>query len=108
MITEMSRRPESDMCSVRGIGVADIASTSTSRRICRSSSFWATPNRCSSSTTTIPRLPGDHVAREHAVRADQDVDRARLEAGQRRFTSDGGRNRETVSTRDRESRGNAP
>ena len=58
VITEMSRRPDSDMCSVRGIGVADIANTSTSSRSWRSSSFWATPKRCSSSTTTRPRLAG--------------------------------------------------
>ena len=54
-ITEMSRRPASDMCSVRGIGVADIASTSTWSRSCRSSSFCVTPKRCSSSTITSPR-----------------------------------------------------
>ena len=49
-MTLMSRSPASDMCSVRGIGVADSASTSTSRRSWRSSSFCATPKRCSSST----------------------------------------------------------
>ena len=53
-ITEMSRSPESDMCSVRGIGVAVSVSTSTSSRSARSSSFCATPNRCSSSTITRP------------------------------------------------------
>ena len=46
------------MCSVRGIGVAESASTSTSSRSCRSSSFCATPNRCSSSTITRPRSFG--------------------------------------------------
>ena len=51
---EMSRRPESDMCSVRGIGVAESASTSTSSRSARSSSFCATPKRCSSSRITSP------------------------------------------------------
>jgi hypothetical protein len=30
----MSRSPSIDMCSVRGMGVADIVSTSTVRRIC--------------------------------------------------------------------------
>ena len=53
-ITEMSRSPASDMWSVRGIGVALSASTSTSSRSWRSSSFCATPKRCSSSTTTRP------------------------------------------------------
>ena len=57
-ITEMSRRPASDMCSVRGIGVAVSASTSTSSRSARSSSFCATPKRCSSSTITSPRSFG--------------------------------------------------
>ena len=46
------------MCSVRGIGVAVSASTSTSSRSERSSSFWATPKRCSSSTITRPRSFG--------------------------------------------------
>ena len=41
--------------SVRGIGVAVSVSTSTSRRSCFSRSLAATPNRCSSSTTTRPR-----------------------------------------------------
>ena len=55
---EMSRSPESDMCSVRGIGVADSARTSTSSRSERRSSFCATPKRCSSSRTTSPRFFG--------------------------------------------------
>ena len=42
------------MCSVRGIGVALRESTSTSSRSARSSSFCATPKRCSSSTITSP------------------------------------------------------
>ena len=42
------------MCSVRGIGVAVSASTSTSSRSARRSSFCATPKRCSSSTITSP------------------------------------------------------
>ena len=78
-MTLMSRSPASDMCSVRGIGVADSESTSTSRRSWRSSSFCATPKRCSSSTITSPRFFGDDVAREHAVRADEDVDLPRGE-----------------------------
>ena len=41
--------------SVRGMGVADSVSTSTSRFSCLSRSFAATPKRCSSSTTTRPR-----------------------------------------------------
>ena len=46
------------MCSVRGIGVADSESTSTSSRSARRSSFCATPNRCSSSTITSPSVFG--------------------------------------------------
>ena len=57
-IIEMSRSPASDMCSVRGIGVAVSDSTSTSSRSWRRSSFCATPKRCSSSTTTSPRFDG--------------------------------------------------
>ena len=54
---EMSRTPTSDMCSVRGIGVAE--SASAHRPSCRSAfsrSFTSTPNRCSSSMMTSPRL----------------------------------------------------
>ena len=52
---DMSRMPTSDMLSVRGIGVAVIVSTSTRLRICLMRSLCATPNRCSSSTTSSPR-----------------------------------------------------
>ena len=54
-ITDMSRMPTSDMFSVRGIGVAVSVSTSTFLRICLMRSLWATPKRCSSSTTSSPR-----------------------------------------------------
>ena len=54
-ITDISRNPISDMCSVRGIGVADIESTSTFLRISLMRSLCATPNRCSSSTTSRPK-----------------------------------------------------
>ncbi len=53
-ITEMSRSPASDICSVRGIGVADIEITSTRSFSWRSSSFCLTPKRCSSSTINRP------------------------------------------------------
>ena len=52
----MSRTPNSDRCSVRGIGVAVIVSTSTVCRRALSRSFTSTPNRCSSSMITSPRL----------------------------------------------------
>ena len=54
-ITDMSRMPSSDMCSVRGMGVALIVSTSTFFRICFRRSLCRTPKRCSSSTTSRPR-----------------------------------------------------
>ena len=76
---EMSRSPESDMCSVRGIGVALNVSTSTSSRRARSSSFCATPKRCSSSRMTSPRSFGMTSRLQDPVRADQDVDLAVLE-----------------------------
>jgi hypothetical protein len=52
---EMSRTPTIDMCSVRGMGVADIVSTSTVERTFLSRSLCVTPNRCSSSITTSPK-----------------------------------------------------
>ena len=55
MIVDISRMPVIAISSVRGIGVADIDSTSTevrSRFIC---SLCSTPKRCSSSTTIRPR-----------------------------------------------------
>jgi hypothetical protein len=54
----MSRRPAKDICSVRGIGVADSDSTSTFSLSWRSSSFCFTPKRCSSSTISKPRSFG--------------------------------------------------
>ena len=54
-IVEMSRTPASDICSVRGIGVADSEMTSTLSLSWRSSSFCRTPKRCSSSTISSPR-----------------------------------------------------
>ena len=96
---EMSRSPESDMCSVLGIGVAESARTSTSSRSARSSSFWATPKRCSSSRTTRPRSLRDHVAGEHPVRPDEDVDLAVGEVREHLLRLGRLRNRETISTR---------
>src|SRR5665647_1718915 len=54
----MSRMPVSDICRVRGMGVAERLITSTCSLRLRSSSFWRTPKRCSSSTTTSPRSWG--------------------------------------------------
>ena len=54
-MSERSRTPARARLSVRGIGVAESVSTSTSRRSFLSRSLAATPKRCSSSTMTIPR-----------------------------------------------------
>ena len=52
---DISRMPVTAISSVRGIGVALIASTSTLVRSALSVSLCSTPNRCSSSITTRPR-----------------------------------------------------
>ena len=75
-ITDMSRTPASDSCSVRGTGVADMASTWTSFFSCFRRSFWATPKRCSSSTMSSAELGELDVLRQQAVGADEDVDLA--------------------------------
>ena len=51
----ISRMPVIAISRVRGIGVADMASTSTSIRSFFSCSLCSTPNRCSSSMITRPR-----------------------------------------------------
>ena len=55
MIVDISRIPVTAISNVRGIGVADIAKTSTVVRSFLRDSFCSTPKRCSSSTTTKPR-----------------------------------------------------
>ena len=54
-MTDISRMPVTAISSVRGMGVADIASTSTLVRSAFRCSLCSTPNRCSSSMTTSPR-----------------------------------------------------
>ena len=80
-ITDMSRMPTSDMFSVRGIGVAVMVRTSTFLRICLMRSLWATPKRCSSSTTSKPEILEVDVLRQQAMRADDHVE----PAGRQRF-----------------------
>ena len=53
---DMSRMPDMAMFSVRGIGVAESVSTSTPWDSALMCSLWATPKRCSSSTTSSPRF----------------------------------------------------
>ena len=78
-ITLMSRSPTSDMCSVRGIGVADMVSTSTSLLAAAS----AAPCGARRSAAPRPRPPGQvgelDVLGEQAVGADQDVHLAGLD-----------------------------
>jgi len=54
-MVDISRMPVTAISRVRGIGVADIVSTSTFARICLRCSLCSTPKRCSSSTITRPR-----------------------------------------------------
>src|ERR1035438_6393540 len=49
-ITDMSRNPSNDICSVLGMGVALMAITSTCFFNCLSRSLCLTPKRCSSSS----------------------------------------------------------
>ena len=93
------------MCSVRGIGVAESASTSTSSRSERSSSFCATPKRCSSSTIDEPEI----LRRSRRARAAGACRRGRrpcppAKSASTCLTSSAGRKRETISTRTGKSR----
>ena len=92
------------MCSVRGIGVADIASTSTSSRSWRRSSFWATPKRCSSSSTTRPRFWGTTSRESTRWVPTRTSTLPSAYSASTFFTSAGARNRDTISTRTGKSR----
>ena len=92
------------MWSVRGIGVADIASTSTSSRSWRRSSFCATPKRCSSSTITRPRFWGTTSRESTRWVPISTSTLPSLNSWSTRFTSAGGRKRDTISTRSGKSR----
>ena len=72
----MSRSPASDICSVRGIGVADSASTSTLSRSWRSALLLLDAEALLLVDDHEPEVLRLHVAREQPVRADQDVDLA--------------------------------
>ena len=54
-MVDISLIPATPISSVRGIGVADMPSTSTSVRSRLRYSLCSTPNRCSSSMMTRPR-----------------------------------------------------
>ena len=53
-MVDISRMPVIAISSVRGIGVADMLSTSTEARSVFRCSLCSTPKRCSSSTMTRP------------------------------------------------------
>ena len=96
---DRSRTPASDICSVRGIGVAVIDRTSMPIDSCFSRSFAATPKRCSSSTTRSPRFLKRDVLREQPVRADDQVDLAGGERAQDGLACRSAvRKRETISS----------
>src|SRR5579885_2775514 len=69
-IRDISRRPTRDMCSVRGMGVAERESASTFLRISLRRSLWATPKRCSSSTMSKPRCENFFLLRGRAEAAE--------------------------------------
>src|SRR4051812_32997648 len=95
---EMSRMPASDRCSVRGIGVALSVSTSTSSRRDLSNSFWATPNRCSSSRITSPSSLGITSRLRTRWVPMRTSTLPALKSARIRFVSFGGTKRETIST----------
>ena len=73
----MSRRPASDICSVRGIGVADIEITSTLQLELAQQLLLLDAEALLLVDDQQPELLRAHVARlSSAVRADQDVDLA--------------------------------
>ena len=85
VISDRSRSPPSAMFSVRGMGVAVSVSTCTSARSVFRRSLSRTPKRCSSSTMIRPEILEAHVGMQQAVRGDDDVDRAVLDAFERRL-----------------------
>ena len=80
-MTEMSRRPESDMCSVRGIGVArqrqhvDLGAQLAQQLLLGDAEALLLVD------DDEPEVARHDVAREHAVGADEDVDLALAEVG---------------------------
>ena len=90
------------MCSVRGIGVAESASTSTSSRSERSSSFCATPKRCSSSRMTRPSSFGITSRERTRCVPTSTSTLPAAKSASTCFVSAGLRKRDTISTLTRE------
>ena len=92
------------MCSVRGIGVADEREHVDLEPELAQQLLLRDAEALLLVDDHEAEVLRDDVAREHAVRADQDVDLALGEVGEHRFTSAGLRKRETISTRTGKSR----
>ena len=75
-MTEMSRRPASDICSVRGIGVADSAMHVDPQLELAQQLLLLDAEALLLVDDQQPEVLGAHVAREQAVGADEDVDLA--------------------------------
>jgi hypothetical protein len=96
---ERSRTPARDIWRVRGIGVAVIDRTSMPIASCLRRSFAATPNRCSSSTTSRPsRWNATSFERRRWVPTTTSISPAARPASAVRVAS-GERNRDTISRR---------
>ena len=76
----MSRRPSSAMCSVRGMGVAVIVSTSTVARMRLSRSLCSDAEPLLLVDDHQAQVVELHVPAEQAVRADEDVHLARRQS----------------------------
>ncbi len=80
---DMSRMPTSDMFSVRGIGVAVIVSTSTLLAHLLDALLVRDAEALLLVDDEQPEILELHVLRQQAVRADDDVDLAGGDAGER-------------------------
>ena len=75
-ITDISRRPSSDMCSVRGIGVADIATASTALADLLQPFLVLHAEALLLIDQHQPEIFPHNVLREEPVRPDGDIDLA--------------------------------
>ena len=96
-MTEMSRSPASDICSVRGIGVALIEMTSTLQLELAQQLLLLDAEALLLVDDEQPEVLRAHVAAQQPVGADEDVDPARGEARDRLLLLAAGRKRLTCS-----------
>ena len=78
-ITLISRKPTIDMCRVRGIGVADMVSTSTCFAHLLDALFMTDAEALFFIDDQQPEVGELHVFRKQSVSADQNVDLARFQ-----------------------------